>query len=369
MNARLLKSVFIFAGFAVLTACPGKKSEDKIVPSVGPQGRITAFGSANSYCDINNGTIVCTKIDPATGAVCNSSTKNYNTQDLANFCQQMNLLQNESAQAGACNVSDVVSRILSEHCRGFANPNPNPISPVPGPGFPGQTIYRPITCAITVDESLPFKVYLNFGGTRNPVYTQRLSTMVNKSGSKLKGLIHYNYSYTSHIGEMEFMYQPVKGKIPDTVTITGRVKDKATGRKVKVKHSGFAGGVVKLEANINGTFVTASCSDSRGGHSGAQPLSDLTNLVCTGSSNATGSRYEENIQFIRPISSMVTGEEVVVTEAVRLSVDKATSVLTVRTLVDNMLGPETTSSSSLRADALVEADEGNGRAKMTCSIK
>ena len=50
----------------------------------------------------------------------------------------------------------------------------------------------------------------------------------------------------------------------------------------------------------------------------------------------TGSEYDENIQFIRPLNSIVNGEEISVTEAVKLSVDKASGVLTIRTNINKI---------------------------------
>jgi hypothetical protein len=79
--------------------------------------------------------------------------------------------------------------------------------------------------------------------------------------------------------------------------------------------------------------------------------------------------HQQDIQWIKPINSFVAGEEVSITDAVSVSLDKATSILTVHTNVDHVLGPNMTSSSSLRSDLLVEANEGIGKAKMTCSVK
>jgi hypothetical protein len=359
MKTNLLKTAGLLASLFVLSACPGKKADpNNVVPTVGPQGRITAFGT-NTSCDFSNGTIVCSNIDQVTGASCNTTPRNYNNQDINSLCQEVRNIHNESLQGtGSCNVSAATARVLQEYCGGTGGVNPiNPINPI-NP-FPTQPA-RFLNCNVRVNDSFPTPVSL-LAGNGPSSYTLYLTETKTKSLLKI-----INVYYPSSLGEVKLNYIPAKGRIPETLTVVGKIKDKVANRRVMVKHSGFANSKLELNAVINGMNLNVSCNNNL---TGGLTLSDVTNLVCTGSSHMTSSRYEENIQFIRPLNSIVSGEEMMVTEAVSLSLDKASGMLTMRTNIDSLYGPDMTSTSSLRADALAEAYEGIGKAKITCSIK
>jgi hypothetical protein len=355
MKTNLLKMSGLMACLFVLSACPGKKADpSNIVPTIGPQGRITAFGT-NTSCDFSNGTIVCSSIDQLTGASCNTTPRNYNNQDINSLCQEVRNIHNESLQGtGSCNVSAATSRVLQEYCGGVGGINP--INPNPFPNQPA----RFLNCNVRVNDGWPTPVSL-LAGSGPSSYKLYLAETATKSIFKF-----INVYYPSSLGEVKLNYMPAKGRIPETLTVVGKIKDKAADRRVMVKHSGFANSKLELNAVINGMNLNVSCNNNL---TGGLTLSDATNLVCVGSSHMTSSRYEENIQFIRPLNSIVSGEEMMVTEAVSLSLDKTSGMLTMRTNIDSVYGPDMTSTSSLRADALAEAYEGNGKAKITCSIK
>lgn len=364
MKTNLLKMSGLLACLVVLSACPGKKADpNNIVATIGPQGRITAFGT-NTSCDFSNGSIVCSNIDQLTGASCNTTPRNYNNQDINSLCQEVRNIHNESLQGtGSCNVSAATARVLQEYCGGTIGNNPNnpnfpnnPNYPYPNPNQPA----RFLNCNVRVNDGWPTPVSL-LAGSGPSSYKLYLAETATKSIFKF-----INVYYPSSLGEVKLSYIPAKGRIPETLTVVGKIKDKAADRRVMVKHSGFANSKVELNAVINGMNLNVSCNNNL---TGGMTLSDVTSLVCVGSSHMTSSRYEENIQFIRPLNSIVSGEEMMVTEAVSLSLDKASGMLTMRTNIDSVYGPDMTSTSSLRADALAEAYEGNGKAKITCSIK
>ena len=359
MKTNLLKTAGLLAGLFILSACPGKKADqNNIVPTVGPQGRITAFGT-NTSCDFSNGSIVCSNIDQLTGASCNTTPRNYNNQDINSLCQEVRNIHNESLQGtGSCNVSAATSRVLQEYCGGTGGANPiNPINPIyPNPNQPVKFL----NCNVRVDDSWPTPVSL-LAGNGPSGYVLSLTEMKSKTLLKF-----FHLNYPSRLGSVKFTYQPAKGRIPETLTVVANIKDKAAKRNVMVKHSGFANSKIEMNAVINGMNLNVSCNNNQ---TGGLTLSEVSNLVCVGSSHMTTSRYEENIQFIRPLNSIVSGEEMSVTEAVSLSLDKASGMITMRTNIDSEYGPDVTSTSSLRADALAEAYEGIGKAKITCSIK
>jgi hypothetical protein len=375
MKTNLLKSISVIASLCMLAACSGPKNDNKgnITPTVGPSGRVQALGTENTYCDFSNGQVSCSNRDQNTQQVCTIS-KSYNAQDLNNFCSQMRAIYDEAGQPSACQVQTVVSRILSEHCpnNGMQPPNTNPNFPgQPGfPSQPGNPNFPPglgsgrfISCNVISNGSFPALLSVPaFGG---PGFA--FVTLNERRGTKnLKDIVLGAVGISRKIGEVKVTYRPAQGKIPETLTATMEYKDSVAGRTVKVKHSGSASAPLSLDASINGSQITLECNNLV---NNKIALPESANLVCVGSSHMVSQQYEENIQFIRPINSFLSGEPVQVSEAVSVMVDKVSGMLTVNTNIDSLLGPNMTSSSSLRADALIEASEGLGKAKFTCSVK
>lgn len=369
MKTNILKNVSLFAGLLILASCSGPKNDNNngnIVPTVGPQGHIQAVGSENKFCDINDGRITCSFRNPQTQALC-SITRAYNAQDMANFCEQMRSIHNEAGQINGCNVQEVSSRILTENCSNYGGvqpPNSNPNWPGPGmppgtnPGgpFPPGSTGRVISCNVD-SNGYRTNLLVPAGMGRGFAFV----TLNERRGGILGAI-----GISRKIGEVRVNYQPNQGNLPETLTATIKYRDRANDRDTLAKHSGFAGSPLSIDANINGSQLSVSCNE---GMATNAPVNESATLVCVGSSHMTSSHYEENIQFTRQISTMNSGEEVNVSEAVRISLDKASGRLTVHTNVDSTLGPSMTSSSSLRSNLLVEASETIGKAKITCSVR
>jgi len=370
MKTKILKNVSLFAGLIILASCNGPKNNNNnnVVPTVGPQGHIQAVGSENKFCDINDGRITCSFRNPQTQALC-SITRAYNAQDMADFCGQMRSIHNEAGQINGCNVQEVSSRILTENCASYGGvtpPGTNPGWPgnpgMPGmPGsptgpFPGNS--RLISCNV---DSNGYRTQLLVPAGNN----QRGFAFVtlNERRGGLLGAI----GISRKIGEVRVNYQPNQGNLPETLTATIKYTDRSNrNRDTLAKHSGFAGAPLSIDANINGAQISVSCNEGLGGNA---PINESATLICQGNSHMTGSTYQDNIQFTRQISTMNSNEEVNVSEAVRISLNKESGRLTVHTNVDSTLGPSMTSSSSLRSNLLVEASETIGKAKITCSVR
>ena len=316
-----------------------------------------------------------------------SPTVSYNNQDINSFCQQVRDLYNNSFQANACNVSSAASRLLKDNCGGVPN-NPNDPNNPNNPNNPNQPpggTGRIISCNVSANQNMPFQMLI----PASPLGFSKAKLSL----SERRGGIWGFFGLTRKVVEVEAIYRPIQGRIPETLTAVVRYNDTATKRKVVMKHSGYAGGPLSMNIDVNGTNLMIDCNrpqnpggttnNLRNGTNGAPfnnspngspvitgtPMSDVGNLVCVGSSRVTGSNEEENIQFIKPINSFVAGEMVPVTEAVSVSIDKANSMLTINSNIDQLLGPNMTSSSSVKADTLVESSEGVGNAKITCSVK
>lgn len=368
MKTKILKNASLFAGLIILASCSGPKgnNNNNVVPTVGPQGHVQASGSENKFCDINNGRITCSFRNPSTQALC-SITRAYNEQDLANFCEQMRSIHNEAGQINGCNVQEVSSHILTSHCGNYGGvqpPNTNPNWPNPGmPGGPGSPTgpFPPVNSRIiscNVDSN---------GYRTNLLVPAGLSrgfafVTLNERRGGLLGAI----GFSRKIGEVRINFQGQQGNLPETLTATIKYRDRSNNRDTVAKHSGFAGAPLSIDANINGSQLSVSCNE---GMMVNAPVNESATLICQGSSHMTGSTYQENIQFTRQISTMNSNEEISVSEAVRISLNKESGRLTVHTNVDSTLGPSMTSSSSLRSNLLVEASETIGKAKMTCSVR
>jgi hypothetical protein len=378
MKSNILKKAYLLAGICILASCAAKKDDNKnggLTPVVGPQGHVSDLSSSDRGCDFKDGTITCSYKNPQTQSVCNI-TKTFNQQDIGNFCQQMNAIRTEAAQPNACDVQAVAAQVISQYCGnngGMQPPNSNPNYPgnpgyPGGPGFPGNPggpfpggSSRFINCNVISNGSYPTYMSLLAGPGSHSFSEVSLNVPSRKLLKRIFGL-------PNKLGSVRVTYQPPQGTIPETLTATIKYRDQATDRDVLAKHSGYAGAPLVLDASINGAQITVSCN--QGATTGSnRPVSDTANLVCVGSSHVLAGHGEEPIQWIKPINSFVAGEEARVADGVSVSLDKATSILTVHTNVDQLLGPNMTSSSSLRSDLLVEANEGIGRAKFTCSVK
>lgn len=366
MKSKILKQMSLFAGLVVLASCAGQKDDKKnnVVPTVGPQGHIQAVGSENKFCDINDGQIICSYRDPNTQALC-SIRRAYDVQNMSNFCEQMRAIHNEASLPNGCNVQEVSSRILTENCSNFGGVNPPNTNPNwPNPNMPGSPVGpfpsgRIINCSVVSNGSYPTTLMIPAGSGRGFAFTT-----LNERRGGVAGF----FGFSRKLGDVRVNYQPTQGRTPETLTVVVNYKDRAGKgeRNTVSKHSGFAGSELKLDTMINGSQITVECNK---GMVPSAPINESGNLVCTGNSHVTGSTYQRDIQFIKPINSFVAGEEVVVSEGIRISLNKATSMLTVHTVADGLLGPNMSSSSSLRSDLLVEASEPIGKAKMTCSIR
>ncbi len=360
MKTNLFKTATFFAGLLVLTACSGAKNNDNrnggVVPVVGPQGRINAFGTNNTFCELNNGQIVCSAIDQATGAVCRTTARNYNNQDITSLCNEVRAIQNESLQPNACNVSAATSRILQEYCGGINGG---------GAGFPNNPSFpyapaRFLNCNVSVNGGYPTPVSL-LAGNGPSSFTLFLSENKSKSIFKI-----FSVWYPSSIGEVKLSYSQAKGLTPETLTVSAKIKDRSAGRRVDLNHSGFAGAPINLSANVNGIALNVDCNQNVTSN---YALNESANLVCVGASNMVGSDNVENIQFIQPLNSIASGQEIQLSQSLSINLDKRRGLLTVNTVVDNHLETNMSSTSSLKANSLTEANEGLGKAKLNCSIK
>lgn len=360
----LLKSASVLSCLLMLTACPSKPSDDKQngvqkLATVGPTGRVTSLGSNNIYCDFANDTINCINADQV--PQCNV-IRSYDGNNINSLCNEMTNVQNNNQ---GCNLTAVTSRVLSEHCNSNGGNNPNnPNNPV-NPGNPGnpvvpglQPIAGAVTCNLRMDSGWMGSVWASRG--QGPSSSPWLNLKV----PARKFLI---FRGTKTVGRFKVIYQPANVRGPETMTAIIEYKDQ-NKRNILVKHSGSASSLLTLTTDINGMNIDVSCE----GATAPAPVSDLGALVCTGNAHQTGGYAYEQIQFSRPINSIVSNEELQISresDAIKGMLNKETGELTILTNIDNELGPVSRSSSSLRSAALFEASEGNGRAKITCSVR
>lgn len=355
----LLKSASVLSCLFVLTACPAKPADNKPqdaqkFATVGPQGRVASLGSNNIYCDFANDLIDCKNLE---GQQC-QVTRSYDGNNLNSLCTEVTNIQNNNQ---GCNLTAVTNRILSEHCNSNGGNNPNiPINPNPGgPNVPPvQPIAGAVTCNLRMDSGWIGSVWASRG--QFPTSSPKLNLKV-----PARKFLIFRGSKT--VGSFQIFYQPSSVRGPETVTAVIKYKDQ-NKREILVKHSGSASSQLNLSTDINGMNIDVSCENA----TAPAPVSDLGALVCVGQAHQTGGETYEQIQFTRPINSIVSGEELQISresDAIKGILNKETGELTLLTNVDYQYGPVSRSSSSLRSAALFEASEGNGRAKITCSVR
>lgn len=370
----LVKSASVLSCLLMLTACPGKPSDNnnnnrngvQNTATVGPQGRVTALGSTNIYCDFQNDTINCVNVDPTTGRQCNA-TRSYDGNNLNDFCAQMTFIQNNTV---GCNLSAVTSRVISENCNfnGGANPG-NPGQPS-NPGNPGSpsvpsvpNIPGAISCGVTMDSGWSGYLYASKGQfqSSSPPMALKIRT------KKFLGL----FGGSKTVGHVRMFYVPSNAAGAEKLALVIDYKDQ-NGRNVQMAQEGSAASMMSLNTVINGVAINIDCNNT----SAPFAVSDIGTLVCTGPAMQVGADQgrPERIQFSRPLNSIVSGEEMLIskeTDAVKGSLNKESGELTLTTNIDSLFGPITESKSSLRREALIEATDhsGVGRVKITCQIR
>ena len=364
MKTNVISKLMILSSLLVFSACPGKKDDNNAANVVGPQGRIMALSSQNTYCDISAGTIKCSSIVAETGYTCNTNQKVYNPQDMGSFCQKMQELKYESTQGyGACDASAAVDRILNESCKGIATPgfpaNPNPGNPgYPNPGYPGQNPNFPIqpiqpasfiNCDIQIEGKGSLRYPLLAGSFKN-TYVYR-SGLIN---AKYKVLLRYTPKSLNCEASMD-------------IEVTHREHD----RKVEVKHSGFAGQPLLL--NMDNKVVVSCLLDGRRGQ-GQAPSQQATaaagkRLVCKGNSDTLAGGRPEEIDVNKNLNEINEGEKLQLSASLDALIDKSKGTITYRSLLDSAFGPDINATSSLRIPAILQANEGMSKVNVKCSLE
>ncbi len=245
---------------------------------------------------------------------------------------------------------------------------PGPVSGPNGPGLPGQV------------DSVIKTIQCEFEGRReksSSFFSSRISI------PKTISLITLDGSYETPIdlrtkflgidigkfGKISLQYVPASKTKSGTDTII--LIDDGVNKNLRMSQSGFAGQLIKLEAQQDGMFVNVSC---RGTSQFKAPTVNTgkTNLVCKGKSS-TVVTPEEQVNVIIPLNSLQAGQDVVISDAVTAKLDTAATTITFSGSLDPEYGALITSTASLKSSAtfrLIEKEKNSANEiNITCNIQ
>lgn len=146
-------------------------------------------------------------------------------------------------------------------------------------------------------------------------------------------------------GSISMQYVPAARTKSGTDTIN--LMNKGLNKNMKMSQTGYAGQVVKLEAQGDSMFVTVSCKGASQFKNGSAKTSK-TSLACSGHSS-TAITAEEEIRKTILLNSIQADEEIELSKAVRIKVDSKAETITYMGNLDVENSLEVTSVASLKS--------------------
>lgn len=377
MTKQILTSGLLAISLLSLTACPSK-SDNNTTTGVAPQGRIQSLQNPGTFCDVNNGSISCSAINPATGANCVSPARSYDPNNMNSFCAALQDLRHQVVMGLQCDVTSAVDRLLTENCGVPAsslpptNPgnstNPN-IPGQPGntnPNGPNTGLQNPMKsfqCIFEAQRSSQRSIFSWNSGVPRTVSLIMLDGRVAQTVDLRRRFLGLDLG---HFGTLTMTYRPGAGSAADTVTIKNEGL-KVGGEKYRMSQTGFAGQEVKLEAQSEGTYMTISCRGTSQFKNAS--TSSRSNLICSGHSS-TVAAFDERVEEVVPMSSLRDGQEIQLSQAVTARINGNGTGITYTAVLDPDYGPTVTSTSALNGPASIKAsDRSVSDIDISCNIQ
>lgn len=165
-------------------------------------------------------------------------------------------------------------------------------------------------------------------------------------------------------GVISMDYVPANATKSGTDTIV--LRNVGLNGNMRMSQSGFGGQLVKLEALGEGMFLTISCRGTSQFKSGTSHTSK-TNLACRGKSTTVYGGTEE-IEFLRPLNSLLPDEEFEISSAVSGKLDRSQSNITFRANIDQEYAPAIVSTVSLKSPATFKTSDGKTEQQSVTSV-
>lgn len=172
-------------------------------------------------------------------------------------------------------------------------------------------------------------------------------------------------------GVISMEYVPANATKSGNDTIV--LKNVGLNGNMRMSQSGFGGQPVTMEALGDGMYLRISCKGTSQFKSGTSHTSK-TNLACRGKSVTVAGGTEE-IEFLRPLNSLLADEEFEISSAVTGKLDRSQSAITFRANIDADYAPAVVSSVSLKSPATFKTSDGKNEegsltsVAVTCNIQ
>ncbi|MBY0554412.1 hypothetical protein K2P97_07780 [bacterium] len=165
-------------------------------------------------------------------------------------------------------------------------------------------------------------------------------------------------------GVISMEYVPANATKSGTDTIV--LKNVGLNGNMRMSQSGFGGQPVKLEALGDGMYLSISCKGTSQFKSGTSHTSK-TNLACRGKSVTVNGGTEE-IEFLRPLNSLLADEEFEISSVVTGKLDRTQSAITFRANIDQEYAPAIVSTASLKSPATFKTSDGKTEQQSVTSV-
>ncbi|AGH94615.1 hypothetical protein [Pseudobdellovibrio exovorus] len=383
MKHKLVTQAVLMLSLGFLTACPPNNRNDNNNSAV-QQGRIMSQ-DANSFCDLNNGTLTCYGVNQMTGNRCSTLSKSYNPNDRINLCSQIYQLRSENSSMSfgntGCVVDGAINSTIAQYCEGVTdqwgqnlpgsnNPmdpnNPqNPTNPM-NPNQPGMDMgYVSLQCDFEAQRTSSRRW---FNSNVSIPKTTALITMSSTSQQRVDLRRKFLGLDVGKFGNLSMTYKPARGQSTDAQIELRSEGMKVSDESVRIVKTGSASRGVQLEALAEGLYMKISCRNSNQAQprqGGSAPINGR-NLVCVGESKIIGTPREE-IEFITPLNSIANGQEFQISQAVSAKLNG--SDITYTAVLDRDFGPTLVTTSSLRSAAVLKANDRVARIDVTCTVQ
>ncbi|OFZ29479.1 MAG: hypothetical protein A2622_07055 [Bdellovibrionales bacterium RIFCSPHIGHO2_01_FULL_40_29] len=303
-----LSQVVITAMMLVLSACDGGGGDggkkEVIANPVGvPQGRVNAQSfngvDQNNYCDITANSMTCFSIG-WNNQQCASTPIQFT--DITTMCQNVRAALNSFERCG----QQGMNAVLQQRCQGVGqNVLPGqPLNPITQQ--PLDPNFREVQCEFEASRVKQGKWIQTHRGT-GAITASAIVDSRTKSTISLRSIFSHIFDI-GHFGDTKMTFTPASLKgTADTITLSNR----GLNKEIEMKKSGFAGQIVRLEADSDDGVTTMRYKVACKGLgefkriASARPVSKY---VCKGTSNL--GFYKEDIDLSLPYNMDLVGDDV-----------------------------------------------------------
>ena len=306
---KYISKTLIAAVILSFSACEKGSDNKEVVaaPAGVPQGRINSANDASNYCDIGPNSVSCFEW----GRQC----PQISFTDLPTLCQN---IQSSLYSMNTCGQS-ALNAVLAQRCNGVATNQPGL------PGFPQNPIgqqplnpdFREVQCefeAVRLSQKKILGFRTNYKVDTGLIKTSLIVDVRHKQEFDLRN--HFLGFNIGQFGQTKLIFNPANlNGTADTFSLLNR----GLNNEIEIKQSGFAGNVVRLEAqDDSGNMKLVVACKGLGQFKRIASIKSVTQYSCTGKSDlGTGT---EDIDTILPYNTTLSGTETELAENLSMAI-------------------------------------------------